>query len=74
MALVILIMKWVNPNDNPIQNFEKIATDMKSELGSRVVISGDTLIVVDYKMWGATYVLSDRSEINKALLDKVKIK
>ena len=38
----------------------------KSEIvGEDVVINGDTLVVVDYKMWNEKYVLSNGVEISE---------
>jgi len=57
-SLGLLVNKLFNVIDE-----EK--TEMGVIIGEDVVINGDTLVVVDWKMWNERYVLSNGVEISE---------
>lgn len=48
-------------------------TEVNSNIGAKVILNKDTLVVVDHSYLGSTYTLSNNVKIESSLIDSIKI-
>ena len=49
-------------------------TEMRSQIGEKVSVSGDTLQIIDFSFWRYSYTLEDGREIGAEFYNKNKVK
>lgn len=47
-------------------------SEMNSHIGDKIVIKGDTLMIIDRSSWGDRYILDNGLEISPELIDNVE--
>lgn len=62
-ALITCLLAMLFLTNNVIKEHEADEARMKAKIGTTVIIHKDTLIVLDYKLFNKTYVLSNGVEV-----------
>ena len=52
---------------------EKTELEVNSNIGAKVILNKDTLVVVDHSYLSSTYTLSNNVKIETSLIDSIKI-
>lgn len=70
IILFSILVSLMSTHIGNVYESEKIKFEDK--LGTEIVIKGDTLVITDYSLTRNTLILSDNTEINYNLIEKLK--
>ena len=71
IVLMLGTVQWLSSHWSSAYNSAQEV--MSGNVGSKVVLDGDTLTIVDYKVFGNTYILSNNTQVSAEFVEKNKI-
>ena len=71
MVMAVIIFKFIN---KIAASYKTSVLKMESNIGEKVVLNGDTLMVTNYSVLDETYTLENGVEINCKLFKKLKVR
>lgn len=68
IILVVAGFEIHNTITEELNKFEDLHSSMADNVGSKVLVDGDTLSIVDYSFVHGTYILSDNAEVHERFI------
>lgn len=71
IIMILLITKCSNDFKDPLQNYFNYVDSCESQLGRKIVIDDDTLILLSYDANKGTFILSNGIKIDTEAIKKI---
>jgi len=75
-TVLLMVICWgllVHGGKMVVNEFSSAETTMKENVGTKVVLEGDTLTITDYTIIGKTYTLSSGVKVSAEYVEKNKV-
>jgi len=73
IVIIGVVLYTFTPINDYITDSKKDAEKYKEELGKRVIIGSDTLVILDYDFMSDTYSLENRKKVGRAALKNLEV-
>ena len=71
--LIVVVVAWSLLMDTASNSIGGEIDKMKENVGQKVILKNDTLMIIDYSLLNDNYTLEDGRTISSSFLDKVKL-
>lgn len=73
IILLIIVIIIFNSIKNNLKKLDSEVTKIENNIGKKVILGNDTILITDYSLFNSNYTLSNGNKISFKLVEKLKI-